>query len=127
MEAELADELSPTSEPQLLMPAQLDATEPRSEATAIEEASQASAASADDAGTIAAATATHAASADDAGPASREAPDRGVDSATDLFRALRIERSPGGHLRIEAPPEAAESLLALFEGMAKLLGSAMRG
>ncbi len=40
-----------------------------------------------------------------------------------LFQALRVERTESGGVRIEAPPEAASSLLALFEGMAKLLGS----
>ena len=38
-----------------------------------------------------------------------------------LFSALRVERTPLGGIRIEAPPEAATQLVALFEGMAKLL------
>jgi superfamily II DNA or RNA helicase len=44
-----------------------------------------------------------------------------VISTAALFRALRVERTSEGGVRIEAPPEAAESLVALFEGMAKLL------
>ncbi|MBE7484859.1 MAG: hypothetical protein HS104_33445 [Polyangiaceae bacterium] len=39
------------------------------------------------------------------------------------FDALRIERTASGAVRIEAPPEAAEQLVALFQGMAKLLGA----
>lgn len=41
-----------------------------------------------------------------------------------LFRALRVERTSTGALRIEAPPEAADALAALFEGMARLVSSA---
>ena len=41
-----------------------------------------------------------------------------------LFAALRVERTASGGLRLEAPPEAAASLVALFEGMASLLGKA---
>ncbi|MFO0742371.1 MAG: DEAD/DEAH box helicase [Labilithrix sp.] len=41
-----------------------------------------------------------------------------------LFDVVRVERTPAGAVRIEAPPEAAESLLALFEGMTKLLAGA---
>lgn len=40
-----------------------------------------------------------------------------------LFDALRIERTASGAVRIEAPPEAAEQLVALFQGMAKLLSA----
>jgi hypothetical protein len=40
---------------------------------------------------------------------------------------LRVERTAGGGIRLEAPPEAAASLLAVFEGMARLLGDAARG
>lgn len=40
-----------------------------------------------------------------------------------LFDALRIERTASGAVRIEAPPEVAEQLVALFQGMAKLLGA----
>jgi hypothetical protein len=34
----------------------------------------------------------------------------------------RVERTAAGGVRLEAPPEAAASLVALFEGMARLLG-----
>jgi len=44
-------------------------------------------------------------------------------STAAFFAALRVERTPEGFVRIEAPPEAAGSLLALFEGMAKLLSA----
>jgi superfamily II DNA or RNA helicase len=37
-----------------------------------------------------------------------------------LFRAVAVQRTPEGGLRLEAPPEAAASLAALFEGMAKM-------
>jgi len=40
-----------------------------------------------------------------------------------LFQSLRVERTSDGGVRIDAPPEAAESLIALFDGMAKLLSS----
>lgn len=40
-----------------------------------------------------------------------------------LFDALQIERTASGAVRIEAPPEVAEQLVALFQGMAKLLGA----
>jgi hypothetical protein len=35
--------------------------------------------------------------------------------------ALTVERGPDGRVRIEAPPEAASALVALFAGMARLL------
>ena len=41
-----------------------------------------------------------------------------------LFDVVRVERTESGGVRIEAPPEAASSLLALFEGMTKLLAGA---
>lgn len=44
-----------------------------------------------------------------------------------LFSALRVERTKDGGVRIEAPPEAAGSLVALFEGMAKLIAAATDG
>lgn len=44
----------------------------------------------------------------------------------ELFAALRVERMADGGMRIEAPPEAAASLGALFEGMAKLMGQLAR-
>ena len=40
-----------------------------------------------------------------------------------LFAAVRVERTAAGGVRLEASPEAAASLVALFEGMARLLGS----
>jgi superfamily II DNA or RNA helicase len=42
---------------------------------------------------------------------------------TELFARLAVERNGDGSLRIEAPADVAGSLVALFEGMAKLLGS----
>ncbi|MBI3201398.1 MAG: DEAD/DEAH box helicase family protein [Myxococcales bacterium] len=62
---------------------------------------------------------------DEVGPALVEATATAPASAipTLLFDALRIERTPSGGVRIEAPPEAAESLIALFQGMAKLLAA----
>jgi hypothetical protein len=38
-----------------------------------------------------------------------------------LFAQLQIRREPSGNLIIEAPPEAASTLGALFEGMAAML------
>ena len=38
-----------------------------------------------------------------------------------LFAALRVERAANGAIRIEAPPHAARALMALFEGMARLM------
>jgi len=38
-----------------------------------------------------------------------------------LFGELAVERTPSGGLRIEAPPEAAETLAALLEGLAGTL------
>jgi SNF2-related domain/Helicase conserved C-terminal domain len=46
------------------------------------------------------------------------------DPVASLFDVVRVERTSSGGVRIEAPPEAASSLLALFEGMAKLLAGA---
>ncbi len=46
------------------------------------------------------------------------------DDVRHLFGQLRIRREPTGHVIIEAPPEAAHALGALFEGMAALLRSA---
>jgi len=40
-----------------------------------------------------------------------------------LFNALRVERGADGSLRIEAPPQAASALAALFDGMARLLSA----
>jgi SNF2 family DNA or RNA helicase len=41
-----------------------------------------------------------------------------------LFDVLKVERTVAGGVRIEAPPGAANELMALFEGMAKLLRGA---
>ena len=43
-----------------------------------------------------------------------------------LFASVRVERTAGGGLRLDAAPEAAASLAALFEGMARLLATAGR-
>ena len=61
----------------------------------------------------------------DAEPDAAPSPGPRSDPATSsLFEALRIERTPSGGVRIDAPPEAAASLVALFQGMAKLLEAA---
>ncbi len=44
----------------------------------------------------------------------------------DFFSQLQVRREPGGNVVIEAPPEAASTLGALFEGMAALLQAAAR-
>jgi len=44
----------------------------------------------------------------------------------ELFAAIRVERTEEGGLRIEAPPETADTLAALFQGMADLLARAAR-
>jgi len=41
--------------------------------------------------------------------------------APELLAGIRIETSPDGAMRIEAPPEAAETLAGLFEAMAGML------
>jgi hypothetical protein len=41
-----------------------------------------------------------------------------------LFATVRVERTAGGGIRFEAPPEAAASLVALFEGVARLFAHA---
>ena len=41
-----------------------------------------------------------------------------------LLSQIAVERMPAGGLRIEAPPEAADILAELFQGMASLLASA---
>jgi hypothetical protein len=43
-----------------------------------------------------------------------------------LFAQLQVRREPSGKVVIEAPPEAAGALSALFEGMAALLQSVAR-
>lgn len=44
----------------------------------------------------------------------------------DLFSKLRVRREENGNLLIEAPPEAASTLGALFEGMAAMLKAAAK-
>lgn len=46
------------------------------------------------------------------------------DPVAALFDVVRVERTSTGAVRIEAPPEAAESLLAIFGGVTKLLATA---
>jgi len=41
-----------------------------------------------------------------------------------LFAGMHVERTENGGLRIEAPPEAAGALAAMFQGMADLLATA---
>lgn len=40
------------------------------------------------------------------------------------FERVRIERTPEGGLRIEAPPDAAAELASMFEWMARLFRAA---
>jgi len=48
----------------------------------------------------------------------------GAADVRSLFSQLRIRREPTGNVVIEAPPEAASALSALFEGIAALLQEA---
>jgi SNF2 family DNA or RNA helicase len=48
------------------------------------------------------------------------------DPVAAAFDLVRVERTADGGVRIEAPPEAAGSLVALFQGMARLLASAVK-
>jgi hypothetical protein len=62
--------------------------------------------------------------------ATGSAPAVALPSATDvqvLFSALHIRRTERGGISIEAPPEAAATLAALFEGMASLLRAPAAG
>ncbi len=43
-----------------------------------------------------------------------------------LFSALKVEKTKAGGLRIEAPPEAASTLAAVFQGFAQLLQTAAK-
>jgi superfamily II DNA or RNA helicase len=43
-----------------------------------------------------------------------------------LFSALKVEKTKAGGLRIEAPPEAAATLAAVFQGFAQLLQAAAK-
>jgi hypothetical protein len=45
----------------------------------------------------------------------------------ELFSRLSVRRTEGGGVAIEAPPEAAAELAALFEGMARLIAGARAG
>jgi hypothetical protein len=45
-----------------------------------------------------------------------------LSSPAALFESLKLERTHDGGIRIDAPPEAAEQLMELFSGMARLLG-----
>ena len=54
-------------------------------------------------------------------PASLPSPALGDGEVRRLFSSLSIRRSDSGGVVIEAPPEAAETLGALFEGMAAML------
>ena len=68
-----------------------------------------------------------------AGDESRDAPDAGVPGPTSmpwavdmqrLVSGVTIQRTAGGGLVIEAPPETASTLAALFSGMAQLFQAA---
>jgi len=48
-------------------------------------------------------------------------------SVQQMLSAIRVERTPEGGLRIEAPPEAATTLAAMFQGMADLMAAAAQG
>jgi superfamily II DNA or RNA helicase len=54
-------------------------------------------------------------------PAPSPAPPHVPAPFADLFKGIRVAPTPGGGLRLEAPPESAGALLDLFEGMARLL------
>ncbi len=62
----------------------------------------------------------HAPSAGDA-----QAPVRSAADSAALLSSLRVERTPSGGVRIEAPPEAVGTLVALFQGMAQLIGAGL--
>ena len=47
--------------------------------------------------------------------------------ARNLLAGVRVERTEGGGLRIEAPPEAAQWMATAFEAMAMLMRSAPEG
>ena len=57
-------------------------------------------------------------------PATAEPPSDGA--VRQLFAQLSVHRAPDGHLVIEAPAEAADTLGSLFEGMAALLRASAR-
>jgi hypothetical protein len=61
------------------------------------------------------------------GPGATAYPAEPMPSTADIQRlvsGLTVQRTGTGGLRIEAPPEAAEMLAALFSGMATLLQAA---
>ena len=60
----------------------------------------------------------------DGGSEPTPAPFPATGQVRDLFAQLRIRREGSGKVVIEAPPEAAETLGALFEGMAAMLRNA---
>ncbi|MFO0889924.1 MAG: hypothetical protein U0790_12390 [Isosphaeraceae bacterium] len=49
-----------------------------------------------------------------------------IGEVRELFAQLQVHRGEGGKIVIEAPPEAASTLGALFQGMAALLQEAAR-
>ena len=51
-------------------------------------------------------------------------PVRSARDVQDLFSGLKVQRTAQGGLVIEAPPETASTLAALFAGMAHLLQAA---
>jgi hypothetical protein len=57
-------------------------------------------------------------------PAPEPAPAPSAADVQRLFSGLRVQRTGGGGLVIEAPPETASTLAALFGGMAQLLEAA---
>ncbi|MBI3269031.1 MAG: DEAD/DEAH box helicase [Planctomycetes bacterium] len=56
--------------------------------------------------------------------ASEPEPAPAGDEVRRLFSRLSVKPTPSGGISIEAPPEAASALAALFEGMARMLQSA---
>lgn len=64
-----------------------------------------------------------AATGDAAAPSTLPPPIPSIDTAalSTLFGSMRLSRGAGGEIRIEAPPEAADALATVFEGLAELL------
>jgi SNF2 family DNA or RNA helicase len=56
-------------------------------------------------------------------PAAREPAHLGAGGVAAVFAGLRVDRTDGGGVRIEAPPESADALVAMLEG---LLGALRR-
>jgi hypothetical protein len=66
--------------------------------------------------------------ADETGTAPLDGPAAGAEPAiARLFGALAVQHRADGSLVIEAPPDAARALEALFEGMARLMATARSG